>query len=76
MIEFPTATILAFTGSLFFNLQTKGITLVIVHTERNHTILNDPEELLDLVEKGALAQLTAGSYVGIFGKKSKNLVNN
>lgn len=78
LIEFPTATIPAFTDSLFFKLQTKGITPVIVHPERNRAILSDSNELLKLVEKGALAQLTAGSYVGSFGKKiqkfSKQLV--
>lgn len=78
MIEFPTATVPAFTDSLFFELQKSGVTPIIVHPERNHEILNDPTKLLDLVEKGALAQLTAGSYVGSFGKKiqkfSKQLI--
>ena len=78
LIEFPTATIPAFTDSLFFELQKTGITPIIVHPERNHAILTDPNELLSLIEKGALAQLTAGSYVGSFGKKiqkfSKQLI--
>lgn len=73
MIEFPTATIPAFTDSLFFNLQKTGVTPIIVHPERNHAILNDPTVLLDLVQKGALAQLTAGSYIGSFGKKIQKL---
>ncbi|ALV21546.1 tyrosine-protein phosphatase [Carnobacterium antarcticum] len=73
LIEFPTATIPAFTDSLFFSLQTKGITPIIVHPERNHAILNDSNKLLTLIEKGALAQLTAGSYVGTFGKKTQKL---
>lgn len=55
------------------------MTLIIVHPERNHTILTDPNELLSLVGKGALAQLTANSYVGSFGKKiqklNKQLIN-
>ena len=46
------------------------MTPITVHPERNHAILTDPNELLSLVEKGALAQLTAGSYVGFFGKKN------
>ncbi|MEG0679828.1 MAG: CpsB/CapC family capsule biosynthesis tyrosine phosphatase, partial [Carnobacterium sp.] len=50
LIEFPTATIPAFTDSLFFNLQKTGVTPIIVHPERNHAILNDPTLLLKLVE--------------------------
>lgn len=73
LIEFPTATIPHFTDRLFFELQKMGVIPVIVHPERNHAILNDPNELLTLVEKGALAQLTAGSYVGSFGKKIQKL---
>ncbi|QQP69560.1 tyrosine protein phosphatase [Carnobacterium sp. CS13] len=73
LIEFPTATIPAFMDSLFFNIQTKGITPVIVYPERNRAILNDPNKMLALIEKGALAQLTAGSYVGTFGKKNQKI---
>ncbi|WP_034549704.1 tyrosine-protein phosphatase [Carnobacterium funditum] len=73
LIEFPTATIPAFTDSLFFELQKTGVTPIVVHPERNHAILNDPTKLLNLVEKGALAQLTAGSYIGSFGKKTQKL---
>lgn len=73
LIEFPTATIPHFTNRLFFELQKMGITPIIVHPERNHAVLNNPDELLALVEKGALAQVTAGSYVGSFGKKIQKL---
>ncbi|WP_414838628.1 tyrosine-protein phosphatase [Carnobacterium sp. TMP28] len=78
MIEFPTATVPAYTDSLFFNLQKTGVTPIIVHPERNHALLKDPDILLNLIQKGALAQVTAGSYVGTFGKKiqqfSKELI--
>lgn len=73
MLEFPTATVPAFTDSLFFDLQKSGITPIIVHPERNQAILADPTILLNLVQKGALAQLTAGSYIGSFGKKIQKL---
>lgn len=73
LIEFPKATIPHFTDRLFFELQKMDITLIIVHPERNRAVLNDSTELLKLVEKGALAQLTAGSYVGLFGKKIQKL---
>lgn len=78
LIEFPTPSIPAYTESLFFELQKKGITPVIVHPERNHAVLKDPNVLLPFIEKGVLAQLTAASYTGGFGKSiqkvSKQLV--
>ena len=78
LIEFPTPSMPAYTESLFFELQKKGITPIIVHPERNHAVLKDPNVLLPFIEKGALAQLTAASYTGGFGKSiqkvSKQLI--
>lgn len=78
LIEFPTSSIPAYTESLFFELQKEGITPIIVHPERNRAVLKDPNVLLPFIEKGALAQLTAASYTGGFGKSiqkvSKQLV--
>lgn len=68
LIEFPTNSIPHYTDQLFFDLQTNGITPIIVHPERNRAIYKEPELLKSLVEKGALAQLTAVSYTGGFGK--------
>ncbi len=73
LIEFPTPTIPEYAESLFFEMQREGVTPVIVHPERNHAILKDPDKLLNLVEKGALAQLTAASYTGAFGKDIQKL---
>jgi len=73
LVEFPTLAIPHYAESLFFQLQQKGITPVIVHPERNQEIIEDPNVLLSLVEKGALAQLTASSYVGVFGKEIAEL---
>lgn len=78
LIEFPTMTIPAYAETLFFQIQQNGITPVIVHPERNQEIIENPDILLDFVEKGALAQLTASSYLGVFGKEiakvSKQLI--
>ncbi|WP_208560075.1 tyrosine-protein phosphatase [Marinilactibacillus kalidii] len=71
LIEFPTSSIPTYTERLFYDLQTNGKTPVIVHPERNRMILEDPDKLKELVEHGALAQLTAASYTGGFGKEIK-----
>ena len=68
LIEFPTLSIPEYTEVLFFKLRQKGITPVIVHPERNQAIIDDPNILLPFIERGALAQVTAASYMGVFGK--------
>ena len=73
LIEFPTLSIPHYAESLCFQLHQKGITPVIVHPERNQAVIADPNTLLPFIERGALAQLTASSYVGIFGKEIAEL---
>ena len=41
---------------------------MIVHPERNAHFRKDPNHLLPFLDMGCLAQLTAPSYVGVFGK--------
>lgn len=73
LVEFPTREIPHFVEQLFFNLQQRGITPVIVHPERNQAIIENPNRLLSFIERGALAQVTASSYVGAFGKEIAKL---
>lgn len=73
LIEFPTPVVPHYTEQLFFNLQSEGITPIIVHPERNQAILDDPSILKTFVDRGVMAQLTAGSYTGAFGKKIERL---
>jgi protein-tyrosine phosphatase len=68
LIEFPTMEVPSFTENIFFELQSLGKTPVIVHPERNAHFRKDPNHLITFLEMGCLAQLTAPSYVGVFGK--------
>ncbi|MDT2707403.1 tyrosine protein phosphatase [Enterococcus gallinarum] len=68
LIEFPTMEVPSFTENIFFYLQSLGKTPVIVHPERNAFFRKDPNHLIPFLEMGCLAQLTAPSYVGVFGK--------
>jgi protein-tyrosine phosphatase len=69
LVEFPTSTIPNYAERLFYELQLHGKTPIIVHPERNHQIIEHPNRLRDFIDKGALAQLTAASYTGGFGKE-------
>ena len=46
---------------------------IIAHPERNRAIAEKPERLERLVRHGALAQVTAGSLSGHFGKNVQKL---
>ena len=69
LLEFPTQDVPVFSESLFFELRTLGKVPVIVHPERNAIFREDPNRLIPFLEMGCLAQLTAPSIVGIFGKQ-------
>lgn len=71
-IELPASQVPRYTEKMLFDLQLKGLVPVIVHPERNQEIHERPELLYQLVKKGALAQVTAGSVCGKFGKKIKS----
>lgn len=46
-----------------------GIIPIVAHPEKNHAIQNDPEIIYQLVQMGALAQLTASSLTGRLGSR-------
>jgi len=46
-----------------------GIIPIIAHPEKNHAIRNDPEIICQLVQLGALTQLTASSLTGRLGSR-------
>ena len=68
LIEFPTMDVPAYTEQLFFELRALGKIPIIVHPERNAKLRAEPDLLIPYLDMGCLAQLTAPSIVGIFGK--------
>ncbi|MGF2065799.1 tyrosine-protein phosphatase [Enterococcus gallinarum] len=68
LIEFPTMEVPTYSEQVFFELKSLGKTPVIVHPERNAYFRKDPNNLFPFLEMGCLAQLTAPSYMGVFGK--------
>ncbi|RNF39633.1 tyrosine-protein phosphatase [Planococcus salinus] len=68
LLELPSAGVPAYTVPLIQQLITKGYVPIIAHPERNQGIIEKPERLRKLLVHGALAQVTAGSVAGSFGK--------
>ena len=70
LLEFPSDFIPAHAGRIIYELLLQGVAAVIVHPERNAALVRSPDILLDMVEKGALAQVTAGSLTGLYGRSA------
>ncbi|GLB58991.1 tyrosine-protein phosphatase [Cytobacillus sp. NCCP-133] len=71
-IELPSGHVPRYTEQLLFDIQMKELVPIIVHPERNSELIERPDRLYQLVKKGALTQVTAGSLCGYFGKKIKS----
>ncbi len=69
LLELPLQEMPRFTEELIFRVQLKGLVPVLAHPERNASIIEQPARLLELVEKGALVQVNAGSVTGRYGEK-------
>ena len=71
LLEFPADQIPHQTEEILFRIQIMGIIPIFSHVERNLEFQRKPESLANLIQKGALAQLTAASLCGIFGSPTR-----
>lgn len=70
LLEFPFQTVPPNIEMTIFQILNAGITPVIAHPERNKRIQEHPRIMADLVDRGAFAQLDAGSLTKSFGPES------
>ncbi|MFN0087895.1 MAG: tyrosine-protein phosphatase [Blastocatellia bacterium] len=70
LLEFPFHSIPPNIEMTIFQIMSAGITPVIAHPERNKQIQERPRILVDLVERGAYAQIDAGSLTKSFGPEA------
>ena len=73
LLELPSQAVPAYTVNMIQSLLGEGIIPIIAHPERNRAIAEKPERLERLVRHGALAQITAGSIAGYFGRNVQKL---
>lgn len=71
LLELPSGEVPKYTREIVYELLIRGIQPIIVHPERNRCFTKSPNLLFELVQEGALTQLTSGSIIGQFGKKIK-----
>src|SRR5215211_2775032 len=60
-------------GSLVDDIHDRGLRVLLAHPERSPQFQGDLGALADLVERGALAQLTASSLSGHFGRTANRV---
>lgn len=73
LLELPSNSVPYYTKELIRECLIAGLTPVIAHPERNRAIADKPSRLERLIREGAVAQLTAGSIAGHFGRKVQKL---
>ncbi|WP_144512774.1 tyrosine-protein phosphatase [Bacillus sp. FJAT-22090] len=73
LIELPSEGIPLFTVPVIQEIIQLDKIPVIAHPERNRTIANNPQHLMKLIKSGAIAQITAGSVAGHFGKNIQKI---
>lgn len=75
LLELPSGKVPTYTQEVIYELLLKGITPIIVHPERNKELIANHKLLFELVQEGALTQITSGSIIGNFGKSIQTFSN-
>jgi protein-tyrosine phosphatase len=56
---------------IIFEIISAGYIPLLAHPERNKELQANPSRILDLIERGALTQITTGSLCGDWGEYAK-----
>ncbi|WP_204206204.1 MULTISPECIES: tyrosine-protein phosphatase [Staphylococcaceae] len=73
LIELPSNEVPRYTKKLLYEFQNKGFIPIIAHPERNKAIARDVNLLFELINNGALSQITASSLNGELGKNLQKI---
>lgn len=73
LLELPFQSLPPSLKEEIFRLRIGGVTPIITHPERNLAIAQDPEILFDMIDLGALIQVTAMSLTGGFGETARDI---
>jgi protein-tyrosine phosphatase len=71
LLECPFTPVGATIERMVANLQGRGFGVLLGHPERSPTFQHDPSQLAVLVDRGAFAQVTTGSFAGEFGETAR-----
>lgn len=71
LFELPMNTKVLFLEDAIYNLLSINVVPIIAHPERYSFVQENPNMLLDLIDKGVLFQMNYGSVSGLYGKEVK-----
>ena len=70
LLEWP-ALLVPYTEQVLFDLHLRGFVPLLAHVERYRFVQSNVNVLAPLIERGTLAQVTAGSLTGAFGPAAR-----
>jgi protein-tyrosine phosphatase len=73
LVEFPELVNVELYAQVFFKIMNLGLTPIITHPERNPSLLDSPDPIIDWVYSGCLIQITAAALTGRFGSRPAQL---
>jgi protein-tyrosine phosphatase len=73
LVELPANQLPVSTDDFFFTLQSRGVIPVLAHPERYPKLQEEPERLLEWIERGILLQVNGASLVGRMGTRIMNV---
>lgn len=73
LIEFPTMRVPSFTKDVFEELIRLDCVPIIAHPERNQELNKNFKLMYELIEIGALSQITSSSYSGYYGEELQDI---
>ncbi len=73
LIELPNQHVPRDIWDIIHEMKLKGIVPVIAHPERNSDLANEMDILMELIEAGALSQVTSHSLNGLFGRRIRQV---
>jgi protein-tyrosine phosphatase len=71
LMELPFSSWPLYTDQVTFELQAAGYTVILAHPERYSAVMEKPEKMQALAERGVIGQVTSGSLEGKFGSRAQ-----
>jgi protein-tyrosine phosphatase len=72
LVEFPDVVTFSTTPQIFGQLRSKGMIPIVTHPERNAFLQDKVDEMARWVDEGACVQITAQSFLGLFGRRARD----
>lgn len=67
LLELPYESIPLYTYDIIYKLQLQRISIIIAHPERNLNLIKDFTQFSNILKRGCMMQMDAGSIAGVYG---------